>query len=179
MSIPSPTHDHAAILNYLGQIRKAKILPGELKSEPQPCDGPADALAKFLQAANADGAQGWLCTSIKGASPIAIFGIGQTPTVDPASIPLSGELCLGDSSLHLATDGSGNWSLTRITKAPVDEAAPESFILKESLAADRSAFEQITDVQQLTYEVCWQLREQPTGPASLTPVIFRFTGFCN
>lgn len=179
MSISSPTRDHAAILKYLGQIRKAEVRPGELNTEVQTCNGPADALAKFLQAANADGAQGWLCTSIKGASPIAIFGMGQTPTVDTASIPLSGELCLGDSSLHLATNGSGNWLLTRITKALVDTNAPTSFILQGSLAADRSAFEQITDVQQLTYEVCWQLREQPTGPASLTPVIFRFTGFHN
>ncbi len=179
MSISSPTRDHAAILKYIGQIRKAKILPGELNAEVQTCNGPADALAKFLQAANADGAQGWLCTSIKGASPIAIFGMGQTPTVDSASIPLSGELCLADSSLHLSTDGSGKWLLTRITKAPVDVAAPESFILQESLAADRSAFEETTDIQHLTYEVCWQLREQPTEPATLTPVIFRFTGFHN
>lgn len=177
MSISSTTRDHAAILNYLGQIRKAEIHLGELKCEVESFDCPEKALNKFLQDASTGSAQGWLCTSIKGDSPITIFGMGQTPTVDPASIPLSGELCLGDSSLHLATNGSGNWLLTRITKALVDTNAPTSFILQESLAADRSAFEQITDVQQLTYEVCWQLREQPTGPASLTPVIFRFTGF--
>lgn len=134
-----------------------------IMEQEQSYTSPEEAMAGFLTPSG----EGWLLT-VETREPYLLPG--DSPA--DGEYPLSGEKALddGQSSLRLYQNGSGGWTITKLTEVEetADNSGPTAFVREvKHFARDKNK-------GKLVYQVCQQPGENSTATV---PGLSRFIGF--